>query len=146
MAYQPAMVPPKKSKRTLFIVLGVVLAICCSGGVLGGFFLFRVVQEATGPARSTAQTYAEAIVDRNNPPAYGQLCPRERDRVSEADFTRQQSSQPEFTGYEITGLNVSNNNGRVSGSTTIRFTPAVGTNVTQSFPMVKEDGEWRICE
>ncbi|MFF0659443.1 hypothetical protein [Micromonospora tulbaghiae] len=67
-------------------------------------------------------------------------------RRSEADFTRQQSSQSEFAGYDVIGLNVSNNNGRVSGSTTIRFTPAVGTNVTQSFPMVKEDGEWRICE
>ncbi|WP_431880331.1 hypothetical protein [Micromonospora marina] len=146
MAYQPAMVPPKKSKRTLFIVLGVVLAICCSGGVLGGFLLFRAAQEVTGPARSTVETFSGAIVDRDYPAAYRQLCSRVRDRVSEADFERQQSSQPDFTGYDIVGLNVSNNNGRVSGSATVRFTPAVGTNVTQAFPLVKEDGQWRICE
>lgn len=146
MAYQPAMAPPKKSKRNLFIVLGVVLALCCSGGVLGGFLLFRVVQDATGPARSVAESYAEAIVDRNYPAAYRQFCSQVRDQVSETDFERLQSSQPEFTGYDIVGLNVSNNNGRVSGSTTIRFTPKVGSKVTQSFPLVKEDGEWRLCE
>ncbi|MEU8315335.1 MULTISPECIES: hypothetical protein [unclassified Micromonospora] len=146
MAYQQPPVPPKKSKRTLFIVLGVVLALCCSGGVFGGFLLFRVVKDATGPARSAAETFAEAIVDRDYPAAYRQLCTRVRERFSEEEFAQQRASQPEFTGYAITGINVSNNNGLVSGSTTIRFTPEVGNKVTQEFPMVKEDGEWRICE
>ncbi|PGH42411.1 hypothetical protein GA0070622_1770 [Micromonospora sediminicola] len=146
MAYEPAMVPPKKSRRTLFIVLGVVLALCCSGGVVGGFVLYRVAQDATGPARATVDTFAGAIVARDYPAAYRLFCADVRDRLGEADFARQQSAQPELTGYEIVGLNVTNNNGRVRGSANVRFTPRDGVAVNQVLPLVKEDGDWRICD
>ncbi|MGC4893025.1 hypothetical protein [Micromonospora sp. DT31] len=146
MTYPPAAVPPKKSKRTLFIVLGVVLAVCCSGAALGGFLLFRTVQEATGPARTTVDAFAGALVERDYPAAYRHLCSPLRDRVSEADFAAQGSARPDLTDHEIVGLNVSNNNGRVSGSATVRYTPDVGAATTEEYPLVKEDGEWRICQ
>ncbi|QLQ37452.1 hypothetical protein [Micromonospora robiginosa] len=146
MVYEPAMVPPKKSRRTLFVVLGVVLALCCSGGAIGGFVLYRVAREATGPARATVDTFAAAVVARDYPTAYGQFCAQVRDRLDEADFARQQSAQPELTGYEIVGVNVANTNGRVHGSANVRFTPRDGVAITQVLPLVKEDGDWRICD
>ncbi|MEU1685783.1 hypothetical protein [Micromonospora sp. NPDC005707] len=148
MAYQPAMVPPRKSNttRVVLTVVGVVLALCCVGGVVGGFVLYRVVQDATGPARTAVDTFAGALVSRDYPTAYGQLCGRVRDRVSQEDFVRQQSAQPALTGYRIVGLQVTNNNGRVGGSAQVRFTPSSGTTTTQAFVLVKEDGGWRICE
>ncbi|MEU4480856.1 hypothetical protein AB0F68_22800 [Micromonospora sp. NPDC023966] len=148
MTYQPAMVPPRKSNttRVVLTVVGVVLALCCVGGVVGGFALYRAVQDATGPARTTVDTFAGALVARDYPTAYDQLCGRVRDRVSREDFVRQQSAQPALTGYRIVGLNVTNSNGRVRGSADVRFTPQSGTTVTQAFVLVKEDGGWRICE
>ncbi|MGW5672004.1 Rv0361 family membrane protein [Micromonospora sp. NPDC003776] len=146
--YQPAMVPPRKSNTTkvVLIVVGVVLALCCVGGVIGGFALYHAVREATGPARTTVDSYAGALVARDYPTAYGQLCGQVRGRVSQEDFARQQAAQPALTGYEIVGLNVQNTNGRVYGSANVRFTPQSGTSQTQVYRLVKEDGSWRICE
>ncbi|SCE83907.1 hypothetical protein GA0074695_1513 [Micromonospora viridifaciens] len=149
MTYQPAMLPPPRKSntaRTVLIVVGAVLALCCVGGTIAGFFLYNAVKEATGPARSTVDTFAGALVARDYPTAYGQLCGPVRNRVSQDDFVRQQSAQPALTGYEIVGLNVMNNNGRVRGSASVRFTPQSGTTVTQAYTLVKEDGDWRICE
>ncbi|MFG2064821.1 hypothetical protein ACGFIK_25775 [Micromonospora sp. NPDC048871] len=146
MAYQPAAPPPKKSKRVLFIVLGVVLALCCSGGALGAFLIYRVAMDATGPVRSTVNTFAGALVERDYPTAYQQLCTRIRDRVSEADFTQQQAREPDLTGHKIVGLSVSNQNGLVSGTATVRYTPAEGLATSRVYPLVKEEGNWRICE
>ncbi|MFD6754697.1 MULTISPECIES: Rv0361 family membrane protein [Micromonospora] len=146
MAYQPAMVPPKKSKRVLFIVLGVVLALCCSGGAVGAYLIYRVAMDATGPVRSTVNTFAGALVERDYPTAYQQLCTRIRDRVSEADFTQQQENQPDLTGHKIVGLNLSNQNGHVSGSATVRYTKSEGGATNQVYPLIKEEGNWRICE
>jgi hypothetical protein len=149
MTYQPAMAPPPKKSnttRTVLIVVGVVLAVCCAGGVIGGFALFHVVKEATGPAQSTVDTYADALVARDYPTAYGQLCRPMRDRVAQEEFVRQQSARPALTGYEIVGLNVSNYNGRVGGSASVRFTPQGGAAETQVYQLVKEGESWRICE
>ncbi|MCW3838628.1 hypothetical protein ONA70_00750 [Micromonospora yasonensis] len=149
MTYQPVMVPPPRKSNTTKIVLsvvGVVLALCCLGGVIGGFALYHAVQEATGPARTTVDAYAGALVARDYPTAYGQLCRPVRDRVSPDEFVRQQSARPALTGYEIVGLNVSNNNGQVRGSASVRFSPQGGTAETQVYPLVMEDGSWRICE
>ncbi|MFG3301021.1 hypothetical protein [Micromonospora chersina] len=147
MTYQPAMVPPRKSNttRVVLTVVGVVLALCCVGGVVGGFAIYHAAREATGPAQATVDRFAGALVARDYPTAYAQLCGRVRDRVSQDDFVRQQSAQP-LTGYQIVGVNVTNTNGRVSGSAQVRFTPQSGTTVTQAFVLVKEDGGWRVCE
>lgn len=151
MTYMPAMVPPPppKKPRTARIVLtivGAVLALCCVGGTIGGFFLYKAVDKATGPARASVDTFAGALVAGDYPTAYGQLCGQVRDRVSQEDFVRQQSAQPRPTGYEIVGINVQNTNGRVYGSASVRFTPASGTSATQEYALTKEDGSWRICE
>ncbi|MFD2766488.1 hypothetical protein [Micromonospora eburnea] len=147
MSYQPAMVPPKKNTtRTVLIVVGIVLAICCAGGAIGGFFLYRVVEDATGPAKSTVDTFAGALVSQDYPTAYGQLCGKLRDRFSQDDFARQQSNGSLPDGYEIVGLNVHNNNGRVSGSASVRYTLRQGMPTTQTYTLTKENGAWRICQ
>ncbi|MEU3456411.1 hypothetical protein ABZ671_22855 [Micromonospora sp. NPDC006766] len=147
MTYEPAMVSPKKNTtRTVLIVVGVVLAICCLGGVVGGFFLYGAVKDATGPAKTTVDTFAGALVSHDYPTAYGQLCGELRDRLSQDDFVRQQSNGPLLDGYEIVGLNVQNNNGRVFGSASVRYTVRQGMPTTQTYALTKEDGAWRICQ
>ncbi|MEU8262365.1 hypothetical protein AB0C02_17260 [Micromonospora sp. NPDC048999] len=147
MTYEPAMVPPKKNTtRTVLIVVGIVLAICCMGGAIGGFFIYRAVEEATGPAKTTVDTFAGALVSHDYPTAYGQLCGGLRDRFSQDDFARQQSNGPLVDGYEIVGLNVQNNNGRVFGSASVRYTVRQGMPTTQTYALTKENGTWRICQ
>ncbi|MEU2614655.1 hypothetical protein ABZ570_24195 [Micromonospora sp. NPDC007271] len=149
MTYQPMMGPPPQKSRTTRVVLtvvGVVLALCCVGGSIGGFFIYRAAKDALGPARTTVDTYAGALVSQDYPTAYGQLCRELRDRFSQDDFVRQQSDGTPLDGYEIVGLNVQNTNGRAYGSATVRYTMRQGMPTTQTYRLTKEDGNWRICQ
>ncbi|MFD0782413.1 hypothetical protein ACFQZ8_00510 [Micromonospora azadirachtae] len=147
MAYEPIMVPPRnpRTRRTVLIVVGVVLSLCCLGGVIAGIMLRNLSQEADGPVRETVDTFATAMVERDFPTAYGQLCGQLRSRQSQADFVRQQSGQFTATRYEIVGVNVSNINGRVRGEANVRWELADGSGGTQVLSLVKEDDDWRIC-
>ena len=118
----------------------------CLGGVIAGFFIYGAVKEATGPARTTVDTFAGALVSHDYPTAYGQLCRELRARFSQDDFVRQQSNGPSPAGYEIVGLNVQNNNGRVYGSASVRYTLRQGMPTTQTYALTREDGTWRICQ
>ncbi|TDC38983.1 hypothetical protein E1211_05640 [Micromonospora sp. 15K316] len=148
MAYEPIMVPPKnpQRRRTLLVVIGVVLSLCCLGGVVGGFVLRDVFQEAVGPARDSVDAFAAAMVEKDFPTAYGQLCGRLRDRQNETDFARQQTESFTATGYDIVNVNVVNTNGRLHGRADVRWTLPNGSGGTQVLTLVKEDGDWRICD
>lgn len=148
MTYEPIPVPPRnpRTARTVLIVVGVVLALCCVGGVIGGFALRNVLQEANGPAKDSVNSFAAAMVARDYPTAYGHLCGRVRNRLSQDEFVRQQSAQPAPSSYEIVGLNVTNTNGRMRGVADVRFVQSGGAESTQVFTLVKENGDWRICE
>ncbi|MET7751311.1 hypothetical protein [Micromonospora sp. NPDC005367] len=147
MAYEPIMVPPKnpRTRRTVLVVVGVVLSLCCVGGVIVGIMLRNLSQEADGPARETVDAFAGAMVERDFPTAYGQLCGQLQGGQSQADFVRQQSGQFTATSYEIVGLNVTNMNGRVRGDVHVRWVLADGSGGTQVLSLVKEDDDWRIC-
>ncbi|MFC0507816.1 hypothetical protein [Micromonospora costi] len=147
MAYEPVMVPPKNTgtRRTVLIVVGVVLSLCCLGGIVGGFLLWDLAQEARGPARESVDTFAGAMVERDFATAYGQVCGQLRDRQSQADFVRQQSELFTATDYEIVGVNVVNRNGQVRGEANVRWVLSNGSSGTQVLNLVKEDGDWRIC-
>ncbi|MGC5020579.1 hypothetical protein [Micromonospora sp. DT47] len=146
MAYEPVMVPPKNPRTRRTVLVGVVLSLCCLGGVIGGFVLRDLAQEAKGPARDSVDTFAGAMVERDFPTAYGQLCSQLRNRQGQADFVRQQSGQFTSTGYEIVGVNVVNMNGRVHGEANVRWVLPNGASGTQVLTLVKEDGDWRVCE
>ncbi|MGB2569844.1 hypothetical protein ACPFP2_15520 [Micromonospora citrea] len=147
MTYEPIMAP-KSSRRPLRIVLvvvGVVLALCCVGGAVGGFFVYGAVKETVGPVSEATTTYLDAVRSGDHQRAYDQLCRQRREQTSLAEFTRQQEAQPQVVGYRVGGVNVTNTNGRVRGSATVRLTTETGSTSTQVFTLVKEDGAWRVC-
>ncbi|MET8360691.1 hypothetical protein [Micromonospora sp. NPDC005171] len=50
-------------------------------------------------------------------------------------------------GGLITGVNVDNYNGRVTGTVQVEAVQeATGARFTQGMALVKEDGEWRVCQ
>ncbi|MEH0983126.1 Rv0361 family membrane protein [Micromonospora sp. CPCC 205556] len=148
MTYQPIPVPPRDNRRTLRIVLivvGVVLAVCCLGGAVGGFFLYGAAKEAVGPVREATTGYLDAVRAGDHQRAYELLCREERERTSRADFDRRQAAEPRLVDYDIAGLTVNNTNGRVRGTATVRLTTETGGESTRVLTLVKEDGAWRLC-
>ncbi|WP_173062547.1 Rv0361 family membrane protein [Phytohabitans houttuyneae] len=149
MTYEPIFTPapkPRRTARTVLIVVGAVLAVCCVGGAVGGFALFRSVSNAIEPARDAATSYVDDVRAGDYPSAYGRLCQEVRDTTTLEDFTRAMSAGPRIQSYEINGVNVSNFNGRSTATVTARMTQDSGATLIQVFPLVKEDGEWRVCQ
>jgi hypothetical protein len=149
MSFAPPAPPvkPRNNTRTVLIVVGIVLTLCCIGGVIGGVVLFRGVSEAIGPARDAAEAYVDDVMAENYPSAYRRLCSRVRDRTSEAEFTRVQSAQLKISSYKVVGTNVQTMNATTTARVTMRMTQAsTGLEVTQTIPLLKENGEWRVCE
>jgi hypothetical protein len=149
MTYEPAFAPapkPRRTVRTVLIVVGAVLGVCCLGGIAGGYAIFRSVSNAVAPAREAATSYVDDVRAGNYQSAYGRLCQDVRNATTLEEFTSAQSAAPRIQSYKINGVNVSNYNGRSTGTVTAQITQETGAVLTQVFPLVKEEGEWRVCQ
>ncbi|MEU5673690.1 hypothetical protein ABZ749_25710 [Micromonospora sp. NPDC047753] len=150
MTYEPTMVPgprPNRTLRTVLIVVGALLTVCCVIGTCVGLWLYRSVKDTVEPVRGAATAYLDDVRAGNYAGAYGRLCDRVRDTMPQEDFARIQSAQLKITSYEITGVNVNNYNGRVTGTVQVEVVQAAtGARFTQGVALVKEDGEWRVCQ
>ncbi|MFE9918013.1 hypothetical protein ACFYPG_22910 [Micromonospora sp. NPDC005553] len=150
MTYEPTMVPgprPNRTLRTVLIVVGALLAVCCVIGTCVALWLYRSVKDTVEPVRGAATAYLDDVQAGNYAGAYGRLCDRVRDTMPQEDFARIQSAQLTISSYEITGVNVNNYNGRVTGTVQVEAVQAAtGARFTQGVALVKEDGEWRVCQ
>lgn len=150
MTYEPMTVPnrkPNRTTRTVLIVVAVVLTVSCVVGVCGGFWFYRTVKDAVGPARAATAAYIDDVQAGNYPGAYGRLCGDLRETMTQADFARIQAAQLKIGSYEIVGVYVNRSSGRVTGTATVEMVQeATGARMTQTMFLVKEDGEWRVCQ
>jgi hypothetical protein len=136
----------RRTRRTVLIIVAVVLAVCSLGGLAGGFWLYRTYQDAAGPARSATVAYIDDVRAGNYQSAYGRLCTSVRESTPREEYIRIQSAQLKIESYEVEGVSVSSYNGRVSATVTVRLAQETGAELSQTFPLLKEDGEWRICQ
>ncbi|HET6212901.1 MAG TPA: hypothetical protein VFE14_08525 [Micromonosporaceae bacterium] len=148
MVYEPAPAQPTRSRSTtriVLIVVGSVLAVCCLCGIAGGIYLYNTYNNSAGPARAATRAYLDDVLAGNYSGAYGQLCARTRATTSEAEYTRIQRAQVKITKYDLVGVTIGNYNGRTGATVTARLTQDTGAEFTQTFPLVKENGDWRVC-
>ncbi|MFJ6198571.1 hypothetical protein [Micromonospora sp. NPDC092111] len=147
MTYQPIPAAPRGNRtlRTVLVVVGIVLAVCCVGGAVGGWFIYGAAKDTLTPVREATTTYLDAVRAGDHQRAYDQLCARERERTTAAEFAQRQTTQPRLVGYDVDGVHVNNTNGLVRGTVTVRLTTDGGGTRTQVFTLLKEDGAWRVC-
>jgi hypothetical protein len=131
--------------RTVLIVVGVVLVLCCGGAVVGGFFLFRTVQEATGPAREATDAFITDLESGDRAAAYDLLCASTQRQFTRDAFAQGLDQQPKVRSHKIDWVNVSNFNGRVSATVTTQLTLDTGFVDQHNFALVKENGQWKVC-
>lgn len=146
-AYQVA--PPAKSKfpwKIVLIVLGVLAVLCCIGSLIGGFFIYRAVQDATGPARNAVTGYFDDLKAGNFGSAYSRLCDETQQEVTRDDFVTVQQELPKVTDYKVVGVNINTTNGKTTGTVNVRVTRETGAVTTQSVELVKEGNSWKVCE
>lgn len=150
MTFTPPAPPVSRGRnttRTVLIVVGAVLSLCCVLGIVGAVFFFRAVGDEIGPAQDAATAYVDDVIAGDYSSAYGRMCDRVRQRTSETEYTSNQSMQLKVSSYRVVGTNVRTMNTSVTATVTMRMKQAAtGMEFTQGIPLVKEKGEWRICE
>lgn len=149
MTFTPPAPPVSRGGNTkvILIVVGSVLALCCMLGVVGGVFFFRTVSDQMQPANSAATAYVDDVMAGNYSSAYARMCDEVRENVTEAEYTRIQSAQLKISSYRVVGTNITTVNSKVTATVSMRMVQAeTGMEYTQGIPLLKERGEWRVCE
>ncbi|GAC1627182.1 MAG: hypothetical protein NVS4B11_24310 [Ktedonobacteraceae bacterium] len=134
--YPPA-VQPKKSNRTLFIILGSVL-----GGVILLCVLISIVVNATrSTPEKTLTAYCNALKGGDYQTAYNQFSHSIQSQESEAQFTSAFTS----TRLSVTGCSVSNtsDDGTI-GMGTMSYTTNANIGGINDYRLIQENGEWKI--
>lgn len=144
-AQQPY-VPPRRNTtlRTVLIILGVVLVLCCTGAGFAGYTLFRNVQAATGPVRDAADTFITNLETGNVQSAHEQLCAETKGRFPLSEFTTGMQTQPKVRSHRINGVFVNTSNGVQTGTVNASLTLDTGFVDEHVFRLVPEDG-WKVC-
>jgi hypothetical protein len=139
--------PPPKSNTTKIVLLtiGGVLVICIVGAIVAGFMAFRGLSEATGPAKTAAETFIHRLELEDYDGAYSLLCDRTRAEFTNETLRNGTQARGKITGHEIVGVNVLNVNGRVTATVNAKLRYDNGFADAHAFPMVKEAGAWKVC-
>jgi hypothetical protein len=139
--------PPRKNNtlRIVLIIVGAVLAVCCVGGVIGGVFLFRGVTKATGPVRDVADQFVTDLQNGDTTGAYALLCATTRTAFPPAEFASGVTGGAQIAGHEVRGINVTSGTGGTKAIVTMKLTMKNGFVDQHAIPLVKEDGQWRVC-
>ncbi len=131
----PPVVAPKRSNRTLFIILGSVV-----GGIILLCILASVIVYATrSTPQKTLSTYCDSLKNGDYPTAYNQYSQGIQRQVSEAQFASA------FATVKITGCSVSNTNddGTV-GTGTMSYTTNTSFSGIDDYRFIQENGVWKI--
>jgi hypothetical protein len=147
MTYPGWQSPPPKSHtlRTVLIIVGAVLVLCCGGGVIGAFHLFHAVSKATTPPRDATDEFVTDLENGNNTAAYGMLCSDTQSAFTLSAFATGVTGQPKIVRHKIGGVNVVNTAGHSTAVVEADLTTDSGFVDQHSFPLVKEGGRWRVC-
>ncbi len=134
--YPPA-IPPKKSNRTLFIILGSVV-----GGIILLCILASVIVYAVrSTPEKTLTTYCDSIKSGDYQTAYNQLSSTIQNQETEAQFAAALSSGR----VRITGCTVSNTNDNgVVGTGTLSYTTSANVIVVGDCRLTQESSVWKI--
>lgn len=146
----PAPQPPRPQGRStlkiVLIVVGAVLTLCCVGGIVGGYFLYQGVSEATAPVRGAANDYLADVEAARYDAAYDRLCADTRRRITRQEFAATLAGEtPKPVEHSLSGFNISTVNGVTTGSVTAVVTYDDGSKRSHSVELVKEGDAWKVC-
>jgi hypothetical protein len=144
-AYPWAPYPPPRRRRSRWLTVGLPLGLVLLLGGCGVAVAAFVTSIGTSikPAQEAATAYAKALVDQRWADAQAMLCAQ--DRGVTPDQLAAHYAQPRLTDFSVEGVNVTNYNGRVSATATLRIGTADGLSNSTTLPLTKEGDTWHPC-
>jgi hypothetical protein len=144
VTYPSAPPPRRRTGRIVLIVAAIVLVLCCAGAIGIAVFV-STLGKATGPAKDRAEEFIGYLDVGQTDAAYADLCGPTKGRFSAPEFAQIVRGRPKLSSYTVTSTNVSNVNGRVSGTVRATLTYVDGSSENHVFELVKEGDDWRVC-
>jgi len=138
--------PPKKSNtlKIVLIVIGVIVALCCIGGAVGGYALYRAAKTGTensGPARDSVNTFLGNIEAGQTNAAYDSLCEATKGKFGREQFAEYVAARGKLTSHTVdTAVVISN-----QGTASVNLTYADGKSNRHTIKLVEEGGAWKVC-
>jgi hypothetical protein len=133
--------PPVKKLRwgRLFLYIGVLVVIFCG---LGAIYVVPALFDVND-AQAAASRYLAAAQNGDFASQYAQLCEQTKQKVSPATFER----QPRLNSFEISSASARFGFGHAGKVTVVaRLHLSGGVTIAQSFGLIREDGQWHVCE
>lgn len=138
--------PTERDSKRLWITLGVagLLVILCVVGAVGGLgYVVATSRGSASQATDRVNSYLNALQNRDYPTAYDQLCADLRKQRTEAQFEREQRSQPDISSYQI-GTAEPTDSGGYTVPAQVELASSERVNAT--FGLVLDGpGDLRIC-
>jgi hypothetical protein len=103
------------------------------------------VSKATGPARDAADQFVTDLQNGDTSGAYDLLCSGTRGAFSPDDFAQGVAGQPKIVSHRLNGVRVSSGSGPTTAVVTMKLTMQSGFVDQHNFPLLKEDGNWKVC-
>ena len=134
--------PARQSRRTLWIVLGIVGGVLVLG-IIACVVVFAVVANSSTPSK-TLQAYCDALKTRDYQTAYNQFSSNVQSQISEAQYASiEDGSVRSLNG--ISSCSVSNvTQGDTTATGTITYTFGDGRSGPLPYSLVKENNAWKI--
>ncbi|MFI7075812.1 MULTISPECIES: Rv0361 family membrane protein [unclassified Micromonospora] len=129
-------------KTVLLVVIGAVVLLVLAGAGSAVFLTAR----SGGVAKDVVDDYYRALEERRFDDAYGSLCAEVRaDQSREAFTSAAEARLP--SSHEMTGeLRVNGLPWKTTGTVGVSVSYADGTTQARMVSMLREDGDWLICE
>jgi hypothetical protein len=134
--------PTDKNRRGLWIGLitgGLLLVLCCVGGVVGiGVLVVGSTEQAKNQAEATVAAYLDAVQAEDWDTAHQQLCSGLAAQISPSQLASREQRQP-FTSYRLDEATLSE-----SVDVVAHLTTSAG-EVRRLFELYTEDTRLVIC-
>jgi hypothetical protein len=128
----------------VLIVVGSLFALCCAGGGVIGFFVYKAAREVT-PAANATRAFIDDLRSGDSSDAYNRLCATTKGSFPQAVFNSIVESEPQITSYKIVDRNVDNINGVQTARVVADLNRASGAIDRHTFLLRRERGKWLVC-
>ncbi|GIF52275.1 hypothetical protein DFJ67_5608 [Asanoa ferruginea] len=134
--------PPKRRRWGLIIGLSVagVVVLCCGGGVT----LVGLIAVQTGPAKSAAASYVDAVIANDDAKAQQYLCSASVAKAHHDSFASHVHSSG-VSDSQVVNTKVTLWNLSWKADVQVELTGTTGAQEALDLPLAKEDGKWKVC-
>ena len=138
--------PKKARKKWPWVVGGILLFLVVAVGGCSAYFIPKFFDSPAGTG-TTFVTNMQVNNESSTKSAYESLCSSSKSSMTLEEFRSEIAPQQQVKGFEIdetSATKISSDAEEETFAVSYNFTD--GSTKTVIYPLVKEDGKWKVCD